>query len=120
MHERNRDRSFTNSRGNTLYIAAANISHSKNARQRRLQQVWPAAEGPICIMQFVRGQIATGLDETFAVEYDAAAQPVCIRVGSGHDKNVSNGLILCFIGLIVSPGDSFYVVFAFEIGKLRM
>ncbi len=54
MHERNRDRSFANSRGNTLYIAAAHISDSKNARHCCFQQVWPAAEGPVRVMQFLR------------------------------------------------------------------
>jgi len=60
------------------------------------------------------------LDETFAVEHNAAAQPICIRVSSGHDKHVSNALIFGFIGLIVSPGDSFQVVVAFEFDKLCM
>ena len=72
------------------------------------------------VVQFLRRQIGTGLDEAFAVEHDAAAQPVCIRVGSGHDKYVSNALIFGFIGLIVSPRDSFQVVVAFEIDKLCM
>src|ERR1700732_5314412 len=73
MYERNRDRSFANSRGNTLYIAAVHISDSKNPRQCCFQQVWPAAEGPVRVVQFLRRQIGTGLDEAFAVEHDAAA-----------------------------------------------
>src|ERR1700722_5016571 len=120
MHERNRDRSFANSRSNTLYIAAAHISDSKNARQCCLQQVWPAAGGPVSVVQFPRRQTGTSLYETFAVEHDAAAQPVCSRVGSRHDKHVSNALRFGFIGLIVSPGDPFQVVVAFKIDKLSM
>ena len=92
MHERNRDRCFFNSRGNTLYIAAVHISDSKNPRQCCFQQVWPAAERPVRVAQFLRRQIGTGLDEAFAVEHDAAAQSVCIRVGSGHDKHVKHSL----------------------------
>src|SRR5579863_1541051 len=120
MHERNRDRSFANSRGDTLYIAAAHISDSKNARQCCFQQVWPAAEKPVRVVQFLRAQIGAGLDEAFAIEHDAAAEPVCIRVRSSHDKYVSNALVLGFAGLIVSPRDSFQVAVAFEIDKLCM
>src|SRR5579864_349269 len=98
MHERNRDRSFANSRGNTLYVAATYISDSKNTRQCCLQQVWPADERPARVVQFLDGQIGTGLDEAFAVEHDAAAQPVCSRVGSRHDKYVRNALRFGLIG----------------------
>ena len=84
MHERNRDRSFANSRGNTLYIAAARISDSKNPRQCCFQQVWPTAEGPVRVVQFLRRQIGTGLDEGFAVEHDAAA--VALQLKSLRDS----------------------------------
>src|SRR5579862_5240636 len=107
MYERNRDRSFAYGRGDTLYIAAAHISSGKNARQCCLQQVWSAAERPVRVLQFLRRQIGAGLDEAFAIEQDAAAEPVCIWVGSSHDKYVGYALILGFTGLIVSPGDSF-------------
>src|SRR5579862_9031534 len=107
MYERNRDRSFAYSRGNTLYVAAPHISGSKNARQCCLQQVWPTAERPVRVEQFVGRQIGTSLDEAFAIQQDATAEPVCIRVGSGHDKHVSNGLMLGLIGLIVSQCDLF-------------
>src|SRR5690348_428963 len=120
MYERNRDRSFAYGRSNTLYIAAAHVSGGKNARQCCLQQVWPAAERPVRVVQFLRRQIGTGLDEAFAIEHDAAAEPLCIRVGSSHDKYVSNALVLGFTGLIVSPRDSFQVAVAFEIGNLCM
>src|SRR5579864_4325903 len=72
MYERNRDRSFAYGRGNTLYIAAAHISGSKNSRQCCLQQAGPAAERPVRVVQFLRRQIGAGLDEAFAIERNSS------------------------------------------------
>ena len=119
MYEGNRDRSFSDSRGDTLHITAAHVSGSKNTRKRCFQQVWSAAERPVRVVQILRRQIGAGLDEAFAIERDAAAEPICIRVRSGHNEHVPNALVLGFTGLVVSPRDSFQVVTAFEINRFR-
>jgi hypothetical protein len=120
VNERDRDRPFAHSRGDTLHIPTAHVSRSKNTWQRCFEEVWPAAERPVRVDQIFRRQIGTGFDEAFVVERDAVVEPICIRVGSSHDEYVRNALVLGFACLIVPPRHSFQVVAALNINKLCM
>src|SRR5690348_1311732 len=120
MYERNRDGSFAHCRGDTLYIPAAHVSRSKNTGQRCFEEIWPAAERPVRVLQIFSRQIRAGLDEALAIERDTAVEPFCVRIGSGHDEDVRNALVFGFTGLVVSPRNSLQVFAALELNKLSM
>jgi len=72
------------------------------------------------VLQIFQLQIRTGLDEALVIERDAAVEPICIRVGSGHDEDVRNALVFGFTGLIIPPRDSLQVFAALKLNKLSL
>src|SRR5258706_13866791 len=75
VHERNRDRAFSDGGGHALDVARAHVADRKNAGKARLQKVGRAGKRPLRGRQIFRREIGSGLDERVLVERDAGLEP---------------------------------------------
>src|SRR5260370_7501136 len=110
MHERDCNRSLSNSRRNAFDIAAANIAHREHAGLTRFEEVRKADKWPACGGQILRRQVWSGLDESFGVQRNTPIQPVRIGPRSSHDEHVADVVGLDLPRLIVPPPDAFQML----------
>ncbi len=97
------DRTFTNSRGDALYVSGANVAYGKHARQAGLQQVGMALQCPTCLREIIGAEVIAGFDESPAIQGEAALQPSRVRNCTGHQEDVPDRAYLFFSCLIVAP-----------------
>src|SRR5215471_1673977 len=120
MNKRDRDRPFTDRRGDAFDIASANIPGSKNSGPAGFEQIGSASERPARAGQFLRGKIGTCFNEAFVVEHDATFEPAGVGVRSCHYEHVGDVLFLGFAGFAIAPRDPFEMVDTYEADDFRV
>src|SRR5438552_1353070 len=103
MNERDRNRSFADSRGDSLDAARADVADGEDAGPARFEQQRRARERPAGGHEIVVRQIRTGLDETALVERETAIEPTGVRRGARHHEDVPDLMLLFVAGLRVAP-----------------
>ena len=69
VHERDRNRSFPNRRGNSFHISRSHVTRGKNTGQTSFQEVRPACERPAGFDEFFLRKFGARLDKALAVEH---------------------------------------------------
>src|SRR5579863_3175573 len=82
MNKLNRHGPFADGRGNALHASRPDIPRGEYSGKVRFQQIWRARLRPFA------PQVRAGLDELFAVQRQASAQPGSVGAGAGHEEQV--------------------------------
>ena len=99
MDELDRDRSFANSRCNSLHRSVAHIPDCKDTGNVGFEQEGIALERPTFGMLSVTNQIGTGQQKTALITLHEVSEPVGARQRSNKNENCTRRYTFHFVGV---------------------
>src|SRR5580692_8592688 len=88
MDQLDADRAFADRRCDALDAAGANVAHREDAWTIGLEEIRRAWQRPPRSREIVGAEVDPRLDESLAVERHASFEPLGMRLGARHQKNV--------------------------------
>src|SRR5437773_5712933 len=114
MHEGDRNRSLSNSRGYTFDVAGADVTDSEHSGQAGFKEMWRANKRPMRRSEIVLRKIRPGLDEATHVERNTAIKPARIGYCASHDEDMADLMHLDVSSLAVPPTHSLQTISSFK------
>src|SRR5256884_7303959 len=105
VDELNAHRALAHRRRDALHAARPHVSDREDARPDRLQQIGSTGQRPSRLLEVIREEVGSGLDEVLVVERQASLEPGGVRVGAGHQEQVTDRARLRFPGVELAPSD---------------
>src|SRR5689334_14899590 len=99
MHERDRNRTFTDARRHPLYGAVSNIADHKDAGNVRFQQTRIAIELPTVGPLAIARELRAGIDKAAFITFDDVREPVCVWRCSDQDEQRVGWHFVCLVRL---------------------
>src|ERR1700682_339978 len=119
VYELNAHRALAHRGGDALHAARPHIADREDARLARLQEIGSTGQRPSCLLEVTREEVSSCLDEVLVVERHASLEPRGVRVGAGHQEQVTDRAGLRFPGVELAPSDPLEAVGSLSRAILR-